>query len=194
MKSRIILLLAVFCLITQAGFCKEKLIFSFEENMPSWEIPDWCFEKDDHVAESIAISTKFAKEGKSALEVMTNFPGGKWTGAYVEIQQFFDWTPYKAVLADVFLPKDAPFGLQGKIILTVGEDWVWTEMSRMIKLLPGEWTTVSASLIPGSTDWRRTQVSDAFRADVRKIGIRIESNLRPAYSGPVYIDNVRLEE
>jgi len=191
-KIGLLLVWALF-FAANAGFCAEKVIFGFEENVPNWEIPDWCFEKDDHVGESIAISAKFAKEGKSSLELMADFPGGKWTGAYVEIQQFFDWTLYKTILADIFLPKNAPFGLQGKIILTVGEDWVWTEMARSVKLVPGEWTAISASIIPGSTDWRRTEVSDAFRSDVRKLGIRIESNMRPAYAGPIYIDNIRLE-
>jgi hypothetical protein len=203
MKLKICLLItASLFFIANLGLCAEetaskasagKVLFGFEENVPTWEIPDWCFEKDDHVAESIAISNKYAKEGKSSLEVMANFPGKKWTAAYVEIQQFFDWAPYKTISADIYLPKDAPFGLQARIILTVGKDWVWTEMARLVKLVPGEWTTVSASLIPGSTDWRRTQVTDEFRADVRKLGIRIESNMKPAYSGPVYIDNVRVE-
>ncbi len=205
MKLKICLLLCLsLFLIANLGFAAEaaasktstgtgKVIFGFEENIPSWEIPDWSFEKDDHVAESIAISNKFTKEGKSSLEVMANFPGKKWTAAYVEIQQFFDWTPYKTISADIYLPKDAPFGLQARFILTVGKDWTWTEMARLVKVVPGEWTTVSASLIPGSTDWRRTEVTDEFRADVRKLGIRIESNMKPVYSGPIYIDNVRLE-
>ena len=91
------------------------------------------------------------------------------------------------------MPEDASFGLRAKLILTVGEDWQWTEMSRLVKLEPGEWTTVSASLAAGSSDWRRTQVTEEFRSDIRKLGIRIESNMRPVYSGPIYIDNVRLE-
>ncbi len=109
------------------------------------------------------------------------------------MQEYFDWTPYNIISADVFLPEDAPFGLRANFILTVGEDWKWTEMTRSSKLIPGEWITITASIIPGSTDWRRTQVTDEFRANVRKLGIRLESNMRPAYSGPVYIDNVRLE-
>jgi hypothetical protein len=180
-------------LITNTGFCQGKVLFGFEENIPNWEIPDWCFEKPDYVGESIAISNKFAKEGKSSLELMADFPGAKWTAAYVEIQQYFDWTLYKTISADIFLPKDAPFGLQARIILTVGKDWVWTEMARLVKLMPGEWTIITASIVPGSTDWRRTEVNDKFRADVRKLGIRIESNMRPVYSGPIYIDNIRVE-
>ena len=170
-----------------------KVLFGFEKNSPFWEIPDWCFEKEDYVGKNIAFSTKFAREGKSSLELLTDFPGGKWTAAYLEVQEYFDWTPYQSISADVFLPENAPFGLKTKFILTVGEDWTWTEMSRSVKLIPGEWTTIIASVSPGSTDWRRTEVDDEFRTDVRKLGIRIESNMRPVYSGPVYIDNVRLE-
>lgn len=201
-KVSLLCLLAGLLVFSSIGLCQDgpaaatteqKPLFGFEEEVPSWEIPDWCFEKDEYVAESIAISNKFAKEGNSSLEIMANFPGGKWTGVYIETQQYFDWTPYKTFAADIYLPKEAPFGLQGRFIFTVGPDWTWTEMSRMVKLVPGEWVTVTANLAPGSTDWRRTQVTDEFRADVRKIGIRVESNMKPVYNGPVYIDNIRLE-
>lgn len=197
-KTCLLLMLSLL-LVANAGFCQEglasagKVIFGFEGGVPTWEIPDWCFEKEDYVGESIAVSTKFAKEGKSSLELMTNFPGGKWTAVYIEVQQFFDWTLYKKVSVDIFLPENAPFGLQARLILTVGEDWTWTEMARLVKLVPGEWTTVSAVIVPGSTDWRKVQVTDEFRADVRKMGIRISSDMRPTYSGPIYIDNVKLE-
>jgi hypothetical protein len=170
-----------------------KVVSGFEETVPSWEIPNWCLEKDDYVLESIAISTKFAKEGKSSFELMCNFPGAKWTAAYIEIAQYFDWTPYKTLSVDIYLPKDAPFGLQGRFILTVGEKWEWKEMSSLVKLIPGEWTTITANLAPGSTDWRKTEVTNEFRADIRKLGVRVESNNRPVYSGPIYVDNVRVE-
>ncbi|MBU4346178.1 MAG: hypothetical protein KKH29_02490 [Candidatus Omnitrophica bacterium] len=194
MRLRICLLLVVsFFLFTNAGLCQEKLIFGFEEDVPSWEIPDWCFEKEEYVAESMAISNKFAKEGNASLELMANFPGKKWTATYAEVQQFFDWTLYKTISADIYLPVDAPFGLRARFILTVGEDWKWIEMARLAKLVPGEWTTISADLRPGSTDWRRTEVTDEFRSDVRKLGMRLESDMKPVYSGPIYIDNVRLD-
>ena len=194
MKLRVCLLLVIsLFLFANAGFCQQKVIFGFEEDVPSWEIPDWCFEKEEYVVESMAISAKFAKEGNFSLEIMANFPGKKWTAVYAEVQQFFDWTSYKAISADIYLPVDAPFGLQARFILTVGEDWKWTEMSRLAKLVPGEWTTISADLRPGSTDWRRTEVTDEFRSDVRKLGMRLESDMKPVYSGPIYIDNVRLD-
>lgn len=197
-KTYLLLFLSLF-LTANLGFCEEKaasagkVLFGFEENVPSWGVPDWCFEKEEYVTESMAVSAKFAKEGKSSLELMTNFPGGKWTAAYIEVQQYFDWTPYTTVSADIYLPADAPFGLQARFILTIGDNWVWTEMARLVKLVPGEWTTVSANVAAGSTDWRRTEVTNEFRADVRKLGVRVESNIRPTYSGPVYIDNIRVE-
>ena len=196
MKQKVvigIMVLGLLLLSVSVGLCQEKVIFGFEEDIPTWEIPDWCFEKDDYAAEGIVVSKKFAKQGESSLEITADFPGARWTAAYVEVQEYFDWTPYKSISADVFLPEDAPFGLTAKIIFTVGEDWKWTEMARSGKLIPGEWTTITASLIPGSTDWRRTQVTEEFRADVRKLGVRIESNMRPVYKGAIYIDNVRLE-
>jgi len=195
MRLKTSLFLAIgLLLIIHSGFCEERVIFGFEEDIPVWGIPDWCFEKEDYVAtERFTISKRFAKEGISSLELMVDFPGARWTAAYIEVQEYLDLTPYQAILADIFLPEEAPFGLKAKFILTVGEDWDWTEMSRSVKLVPGEWTTISASIVPGSTDWRKTQVTDGFRADLRKLGIRIESNMQPTYSGPIYIDNVRLE-
>jgi hypothetical protein len=171
----------------------KKVIFDFEKQTPYWEIPDWCLDKDDYVGKEIAFSSQFANKGKSSLEVLADFPGKKWSAAYLEVQEYFDWTPYQNISADVYVPANGPYGLKAKIILTVGDDWKWTEMSRQVKLAPGEWTTVTANLVPGSSDWRRTEVTDEFRSDVRKLGIRVESNMRPVYRGPLYVDNVRLE-
>jgi hypothetical protein len=33
-------------------------------------------------------------------------------------------------------------------------------------------------------------VDKAFKEDVRKVTVRIESNRKPAYTGPIYIDNI----
>jgi hypothetical protein len=77
------------------------------------------------------------------------------------------------------------------MILTVGEEWKFTEMSRTVALVPGKWTNITADLLPGSRSWKMTDVDDNFRRDVRKIHIRIESN-KAAYKGPIFIDNIVL--
>lgn len=168
------------------------VLFGFEGGLQGWEIPDWAYEKPDHVQKELSSSNDFASEGKSSLKLQAEFPGGRWTGAITEIMQYFDWTDFSKIACDVYIPKDAPVGLTAKMILTVGDSWKWVEMSRSFQLKPGEWVTLSADLKPGSIDWRRTQVDDAFRADVRKIDVRVESNNKPAYTGPIYIDNIRV--
>jgi hypothetical protein len=40
-------------------------------------------------------------------------------------------------------------------------------------------------------DWKRTKVDKEFKADVRKVAVRIESNKTP-YTGPIYIDDIRV--
>ena len=171
---------------------EETVIFSFEDGLQGWEIPDWAYEKPDHVQKEINSSDKYASQGRSSLEMDVEFPGGRWTGAIIEIMQYFDWTDYSKIACDIYLPKDAPLGLKGKMILTVGDSWKWVEQSKSYALKPGEWVTLTADLKPGSIDWRRVQVDDAFRQDVRKLDIRVESNNRPAYTGPIYIDNIRV--
>ena len=170
----------------------EEVIFDFESDLQGWDIPDWAYEKADHVQKEVNVSDKFAKTGKKSMEIKAEFPGGKWAAAVVEVMQYFDWTQYKAIAYDIYIPADAPKGLKTKLILTVGDDWKWVEMSRDFDVVPGEWTTVQADLTPGSIDWRRVQVDDKFRQDVRKMDIRIVSNNKPAYTGSIYIDNVRL--
>lgn len=180
-------------LMSGIAFSADKVLYDFEKDTEGWEIPDWALEQNDYVGENLTTSDKVVKTGKSSLELDVNFPEGRWSGAVCEIMEYFDWTPYSSISCDVYLPETAPVGLRAKIVLTVGEDWVWTEMSRSVKIKPGEWTSISANLKPGSADWRRVKPTDEFRADVRKIAIRVESN-KPAYKGPIYIDNIKLSE
>jgi len=193
--KKALLVLAIAGLI-MTGVCayaaEETVLFGFENGLEGWEIPDWAYEKPDHVQKSLEQSTTISSEGENSLEMMTEFPGGRWTGAITEIMQFFDWSDYTKLAADVYIPEDAPEGLKGTIILTVGDGWKWVEMSRSFSLEPGKWTTLIGDIAPGSIDWKRVEVDDSFRRDIRKIDIRVHSNNKPAYTGPVYIDNIRV--
>ena len=190
----ILILLAFAFSVNAFGEGEETVIFGFESGMQGWEIPDWAYEKPDHVQQEIEVAEGISSEGDQSLLMATDFPGGRWTGAIGEIMQYFDWTDYGTLACDIYIPEDAPVGLKAKIILTVGDNWKWVEMSRSYILQPGEWITVSADLKAGSIDWRRVQVDDTFRSDIRKIDIRVESNNKPAYTGPLYIDNIRVIE
>jgi len=180
-------------LIPGPSHAREITLYTFEKDPQGWSIPDWADGKKDHVARSLSISEFNASEGKYALEVDTDFSGlPGWQGAYVErVADVTDWSPFNFISADIFLPNGAPRGLRAKFILTVGDDWKWTEMNRSIPLTPGEWTVIKVDLTPESMAWRRF-IDDGFRSDVKKIGIRIESNGKISYRGPIYIDNVKL--
>jgi hypothetical protein len=169
----------------------EKTLYDFEKDEQGWEIPLWESDKLDHVAASLRAVERISSKGKGCIELYANCPGGKWTAALAEISQFLDLGKYDAIAGDVYIPPSCPTGLRAKLILTVGDDWQFVEMGRGIRLAPGKWTTISASLAKGSTDWRKTRIDDSFREDVRKIAVRVESE-KAKYSGPIYIDNIRV--
>lgn len=171
---------------------EEKTLFSFETGDEGFEIPLWAEEKVDNAGKGMSISKSFASEGKQSLCVSCDFPGKIWSAAFVELEQYLDFSPYRQIACDIYLPKDAPLGLKAKIILTIGDDWTWTEMVNSVPLNPGEWVSVKASLEDDTMAWKRAEVDNEFRADVRKVVIRVESNKRPVYNGPIYIDNIRV--
>lgn len=184
-----------FILSADDSSAREITLYTFEKDPQGWEIPDWALAKKDHVAKQLGVSEFHASEGKYALEVDVVFSGlPGWEGAYVErIADVTDWSPFGFISVDIFLPGNAPRGLRAKIILTVSDKWIWTEMNRSIPLTPGEWTVIRADFTPESMAWRRF-IDENFRADVKKIGIRIESNGKVEYKGPIYIDNLKLTD
>lgn len=189
------MVLVTVALVYSHSEAREVTLFTFEKDPQGWDIPDWALAKKEYVARALSVSEFYASEGKYALEVSVDFSGlPGWSAAYVErVIDVTDWSPFKYVSVDVLLPASAPRGLRGKIILTVGDGWKWTEMNRSIPLTPGEWTVIKADLTPESMAWRRF-IDDEFRADVKKMGIRIESNGKVSYRGPIYIDNVKLSD
>lgn len=182
-----------FVAVPDLSISKEITLYNFEKDPQGWEIPDWAFAKKDNASEQIGISEFQASNGKYALELGVDFQVNEgWKGAYIErITDITDWSLFKYLYMDIFLPKEAPRGLRARIILTVGEDWKWSEMNKSIPLAPGEWTVLKVDLSGESLNWKRF-ITDEFRADVKKVGVRIESNGNVVYKGPVYIDNVRL--
>ncbi|MFH1995694.1 MAG: hypothetical protein ABIJ27_01700 [Candidatus Omnitrophota bacterium] len=176
-----------------SGVCAQEIVlFSFEEGPQGWSIPDWALAKDDNAGEEVSISEHYASVGERSFELVVDFPGvSDWRGAYVECPiGVTDWSPYSWLSVDIYLPESAPRNLRARIILTVGEDWKWTESNKAIRLTPGEWTVIRVNMKPESLDWRRF-IDDEFRGDVRKLGIRIEST-GADYKGSIYIDNIKL--
>jgi len=183
---------AVALALGAAAQAEELVIFDFEQDLQDWDIPDWARESQDYVGKVVSPSQEVASHGAGSLQLLADFPGEVWRGAYVEVFMYVtDWSPFGSMAVDLHLPASAPRGLQARFVLTVGEKWTWTEMNRALPLEPGKWTTITANLKPGSLDWKFFP-DEAFRKDVRKVGLRIESDRKPVYSGPIYIDKLRL--
>ena len=191
----VFLSLSFLCMLQGESPADEVTLYDFEKDPQGWTMPDWALAKKDYVGEGISISEFHASHGRYSLEFKVNFPSTReWRGAYVECPvDIQDWSNYGSLEADIFLPENAPKGLRARIILTIGADWKWTEMNKAVKLEPGEWTVIKVSLKPDSLNWRLF-ITDAFRQDVKKIDIRIESNGGVMYRGQVYIDNVKLAQ
>ncbi|MFC1548896.1 hypothetical protein ACFL5E_02945 [Candidatus Omnitrophota bacterium] len=169
-----------------------KTLYDFEMDDNGWEIPSWAMDKIDHVAMSMEPVEGASSKGTGSLGVYVEFPGNKWSAALIEILHYLDLTAYDMISADIYLPPDCPVGLRAKIILTVGDSWKFTEMTRTTRLRPGHWNTITADISEGNTTtWRRTTVDGEFKSDIRKVAIRVESN-KPAYTGPIYIDNITI--
>ncbi|MFC1548856.1 hypothetical protein ACFL5E_02745 [Candidatus Omnitrophota bacterium] len=177
---------------SMAPITEERTYYDFESDLNGWEVPMWATGKTDYVARDAVQTTEIASHGQGSMKIESEFPGGLWTAALVEIQQYLDLSNYRVIRADIYLPPDAPIGLNAKMIITVGETWKFVEMSRSFPLIPGEWTTITASIEPGSYDWKRVVPDEKFAEDVRKVAIRIESNRKPKYTGGIFVDNIRV--
>lgn len=170
----------------------ETVLYDFESGREGWGIPSWAMEEADYRQTAIDISQDIASGGSKSLRMDIDLPPGTWSAALAEIEHFLDLTDQGAMAIDVYVPPVAPRGLRAKLILTVGEDWKFVEMSRSVRLVPGEWVGILASLEPDSIDWKWTRVDDTFKSDIRKISLRIEYEGRQGYAGPVYIDSFRV--
>lgn len=169
-----------------------KTLYNFEENDEGWEIPAWALDKKDHVAVDLRETNEISSKDSGSIKILGIFPGKNWTAALIEIQQYLDLSKYEYIAVDIYAPRETPGGLRAKIILTSGDTWRFIEMARSVRLSPGKWTTITAKISGDSNDWRGTKFTKKLREDIRKISIRIESN-KTQYSGPIYIDNVRVK-
>ena len=177
---------------SSAPITEERTFYDFDyPDLNGWEVPLWAKGKADYVAKNAEQSTDFATSGEYSMKIDTEFNTGLWAAALVEIEQYLNLSAYRVISADVYLPEGAPEGLKAKMCITIGENWRFIEMSRSVPLIPGQWITITASIEPGSYDWKRIVPDETFAEDVRKISVRVEVNRKPQYTGPIYIDNVR---
>lgn len=198
-KSVLILpaLLFVLFIPTLHSAAQPKTIYNCEQAPQNWNIPNWSAHKNDYVSPILALDKNFTSKGELGLKLMVNFSGDKWEAGIVETEGFFDLTIYKAITCNLYLSKKAPRDISVRIVIAAGKDHTWIEMNNSTKITPGRTTKVSGNLRYGNNDWRTTEgtlkMTDEIKSTIKKIAIRVESN-EARYTGPVYIDSIRLEK
>ncbi|MBL7158598.1 MAG: hypothetical protein ISS91_03730 [Candidatus Omnitrophica bacterium] len=210
-----VVFLFLISLLTPSAFSAEKLIYSFEEDLDGWAIPDWSRDKVDYATKSVETSKKVASKGKSSLKMNVQFPKDGWYAGVVDVEGPLDWSKYNTVLCDIYAPSKYLERVEARLAINVGKKWLWIEQKKSTKLERGKWTTVRADLTTGNTSWRKTEMvekkdkegkirgyvaryitvelKDSYKEKVQVFTIRIEAVNSP-YKGAFYIDNIRLEE
>jgi len=177
------------------SYSQERMIYNCEQYINGWDIPEWPVSEEDYVSPILAVDENFLEDSFSGLKLTVAFDGDEWSAGMIETTGVFDLTLYKAISCRIYLPESAPRGIMARFIITVGDDYTWMELKRPIALTPGRHTRVKAGLRHGNNGWKTTyggvRIADWMKEDVRKIGIRIESNI-VEYEGPVYINDIRL--
>ncbi|MEA3488976.1 MAG: hypothetical protein U9R44_01355 [Candidatus Omnitrophota bacterium] len=189
---KIIIALFVSGVICINAYSQQKIVYNCEQYIRNWKIPEWSIMKDDHISPILALDKNFTEQGDLSIKLTVSFSGESWSAGIVETEGLFDLTLYKAFSCEIYLSKPAPKGIEARIII-VTDKFKWIEMSDPVALSPGRRTTVSANLKHGNHSWRSEEgcvrITDHLKATIRKIAIRIESNI-VKHEGPVYIDKI----
>ena len=110
----------------------EAVLYDFEQDDDGWGIPAWALNLRDHVAVSSEHSDKYSSLGNWSLRIDSRFPDKQWSASLVEIQHFLNLKNFDIIAADIYFPETSRSKtLRGKIILTQGNNWDFTEMSRL---------------------------------------------------------------
>jgi hypothetical protein len=97
---------------------------------------------------------------------------------------------------DVYLPPDAPLGLEARYYL-IGSDWQWREPKIAMPLKPGTWTTLAMPLKgqEGARMWKLSEEKLAgILSRVLDTGVKI-TNIEAGfvgYRGKIRVDNLRV--
>ena len=129
---------------------------------------------------SVAADTALASDGTTSLTLSASYTGGSWqeAGAFVQPENGADWSQYRTISMDVYVPEGANDFL-AQVYTKTGDDWTWTN-SADITLTPGDWNPVRVPL---------SALGDV--RSVHEFGIKIGSSTA-VYDGTFNIDNVRL--
>lgn len=187
--------------LRELPLCSDQVsaCFDFEDGDTwGWVSPEWFAEHDRLVDCAVELVRRPA-EGH-ALRLAFDLPAVPWCATGIRFTGPADLGTYGHLSADIYLPQELPGRvLTARFILRAGDDWSWYQMEQKIRLVPGQWVTVTAPLrLDAETRdvWGpRTALLVTERSNVQEIMLRIEaaaSGKPVAGRGEVLVDRVTL--
>ncbi len=170
--------------------------YGFEIGKDRWNAPSWADGNQDGTGRTLQpeASSETARGGSRSLRAEANLADGRFSQMFWLTPVGEDWSRFSKVRGWVFLPKGAPQGLLARVQMT-GADWKYREFAADVRLVPGEWTEVSADLTAsGAPSWNCTEgeLASALRWVVG-FGFKVHNQGSGAgYRGPLYLDDVQL--
>lgn len=170
----------------RAEAADERLVNGFESEaeLAQWEI----------TAGGTRLVTEGATQGRLALELTFN-PGGQWDAAHLFWNRVVaDWTPYDALVLDVFNPLDRP--IVGSLLVAdraweQGGRSYWNRHNSEATFPPGagRWVVPVRGLYRGEAGSRNNDIKRDIDPDSI---VRLDFGFgRPGESGRIIIDNLR---
>ena len=162
--------------ITDTIVC--EILYDFEIDKEGWQLST---EEGNEGGLSVFRSAEKASQGQSSLQLNVQFPGGgQWKrSAIMKGLTNTDWSGYKEISFDVYLPEGASyFQIE---VYSKSEMWImtqWPGSGAPVYLSPGQWNSITVPL-------DRLGDVQAFR----EIGIMIGTS-ETLFEGAVYIDRI----
>jgi len=152
---------------------------------------NWAAETDT-AATGQVVDSEFFTEGGHSLKLLFNASAASARAEY-EREEAQDWSPYGAILFDIYIPADMPDFRAGVEVETTDNKLKHQALSP--PLVKGWNRDVRIDLTAPvfssvASDWRPVGYL-VGRGDIRKVEIHLLPGM--AASGAVYLDNVRLE-
>jgi len=175
------------------------VLYDFEAgDTDGWFMPAWAEGNQDDSGSPRRpyIVSGPSPSGGGALESPIRITGARFSAAFFGVRVEADWRASDSLSVDVYLPPDAPKGLEARYYL-IGSDWKWREPPVAASLKPGSWKTLSIPLsgLEGTLTWKLPgkALSDVM-AWVQEFGVKI-CNAEPGlvgYRGIVRLGDVRI--
>ena len=183
--------LFVFALVVAATVCLctpalgQEPAYDFERTAAGWDT-------DEAERPALKLSAAHASRGTRSLMLDEGL---------LAVRRFRcvrpqDWTRARTLTYDVYVPTDAPRTVQTAVYVADSEHHWYQAMGEGF-LTPGRWTHVRIEIAAEPGRWRpighQRPWEPAARGDIAEFGIKV-FGYGVDYRGPVWIDNVRVEQ